>query len=132
MQASFVMPTQPNFSRPLSSAEESGPVAKKMRSNRQPEMNKPTKAVKQNGDDAKKPHDRFQLSNLFSSSNRRTQPPRPGPSTKTGTNLTAASATTRRSTRLTTGTAAKPGTKVGGMHRELATLSNLSVLGYSG
>ncbi|KAF9050654.1 TPR-like protein [Hymenopellis radicata] len=113
-QPSMNVPPQPHFSRPLSSAEETGPVPKKMRSTRQLETSKTSKFLKQNGDDPqKKARDRpgFQLSNFFSSSARRSQQPsRSGNPSKTGNANT--SMMTRRSNRLLSGTGPKQGTKV--------------------
>lgn len=84
MQASS---SQTHFSRPLSSADEAGPVPKKLRSTRQPEPSKHSKSLKQNGDDPQKKSSRITAV--------------PG---KIGN---AASNATRRSTRLLSGTGTK-------------------------
>ncbi|KAK0197270.1 hypothetical protein F5146DRAFT_1014772 [Armillaria mellea] len=101
--------SQTHFSRPLSSADEAGPVPKKLRSTRQPEPSKHSKSLKQNGDDPQKKaraRQGFPFSNLFSSSSRRSQQSSritavPG---KIGN---AASNATRRSTRLLSGAGTK-------------------------
>ncbi|KAK0210591.1 hypothetical protein DFS33DRAFT_1294196 [Desarmillaria ectypa] len=106
--------SQTHFSRPLSSADEAGPVPKKLRSTRQTEPSKHSKSLKQNGDDPQKKaraRQGFHFSNLFSSSSRRSQQSSrisavPG---KLGN---SASNATRRSTRLLSGTKqAKPSTR---------------------
>lgn len=107
---------QPHVSRPLSSAEETGPVPKKMRPTRQTETSRTSKATKQNGDDLqKKARDRqgFQFSNFFSSSARHSQQSSrsvaPG---RLGNSSNVANLAGRRSTRLLSGTGPKQGLKV--------------------
>lgn len=108
-------PTQPPTSRPLSSADEAGPVPKKLRSNvRQPEAVKSSKPNKLTTDDPlKKARARPALTfaNIFSSPGRRSQP--------TSSHRTAAgtgksnnppvnpNVATRRSTRLLSGSGTK-------------------------
>jgi anaphase-promoting complex subunit 3 len=122
-QSSAAGPSQLHTSRPLSSADEAGPVAKKLRSTApQPEMARSSKPLKLTVDEPlKKARARpaLKLSNLFSSSGRSSQPPIPSRSTSgTGksTNHAGALGTgTRRSTRLNSGTTVKQpyGSKVG-------------------
>ncbi|KAF8892565.1 hypothetical protein BD779DRAFT_1509674 [Infundibulicybe gibba] len=106
---------QNNVSRPLSSADETGPVPKRLRSTtRQPEPPNPSKPTKQTADDPlKKARARPALlfANIFSSSGRRTQPAATS-RTNAGvgkTNIPPANTNigTRRSTRLLSGTGAK-------------------------
>ncbi|KIY66286.1 TPR-like protein [Cylindrobasidium torrendii FP15055 ss-10] len=103
-------PTQQT--RPLSSAEETGPVPKKMRT--RPLDTSRTSKLKQNGEDAqRKGSQGFAFSNLFAAPGRRNQPTtrtttgKPPSSTSTTTN-----AATRRSNRLLTVTSTKPTAKV--------------------
>jgi len=112
-------PTNPipiqTVSRPLSSADEAGPVTKKLRSTSQHPETLKTKASKSSLDDPlKKARARPALSfaNIFSSSGRRSQSTTssrtnvaPG---KSNTQPAAGHIPTRRSTRLLSGTAQKP------------------------
>ncbi|KAJ7752015.1 hypothetical protein B0H16DRAFT_1419180 [Mycena metata] len=106
--------TQPHTSRPLSSADEAGPVAKKLRSTApQPEMARSSKPLKLTVDEpVKKARARpaLKFSNLFSSSGR-PQPPIPSRPTsgtgKSNNHSLASSTATRRSTRLNSGSSVK-------------------------
>ncbi|KAJ7940806.1 hypothetical protein B0H13DRAFT_1940027 [Mycena leptocephala] len=107
--------TQPHTSRPLSSADEAGPVAKKLRSTApQPEMARSSKPLKLTVDEPlKKARARpaLKFPNLFSSSGRPSQPPIPSRSVsgtgKSNNHSLASSTATRRSTRLNSGTSVK-------------------------
>ncbi|KAJ8456169.1 hypothetical protein ONZ45_g18799 [Pleurotus djamor] len=112
------MPTQqPPASRPLSSADETGPVAKKLRStSRQPEVTaRGLKSTKFAEDTLEKARARPALTfaNFFSSSGRPSQPTTSSrTSAATGkSNVPTAHGgiATRRSTRLLSGTSTKPG-----------------------
>ncbi|KAF8911163.1 hypothetical protein CPB84DRAFT_1812616 [Gymnopilus junonius] len=103
-----------NVSRPLSSADEAGPVTKRLRSNQQSETLKSKTSKSSLDDPLKKARARPALSfaNIFSSSGRRSQQ-----TTSSRTNVVpgksnaqpvAAHIATRRSTRLLSGTAPKP------------------------
>jgi len=112
------IPTQ-TVSRPLSSADEAGPVTKRLRSTSQHPETLKTKASKSSLDDTlKKARARPALSfaNIFSSSGRRSQS-----TTSSRTNVapgksnaqpTAGHIPTRRSTRLLSGTQKPPSSKV--------------------
>ena len=123
---SFLQPQRPNrpqastsgtihhISRPLSSADEAGPVAKKLRStSRQPIKPKTTKPSE---DPLKKARARpaLKFANIFSSSGRRSQPTIASRIAPTGLGKTelVSSVATRRSTRLLTGNGSKPAIKV--------------------
>ena len=105
-------PIQAPASRPLSSADEAGPVPKRLRSTtRQPEAVKPKSSKSSLDDPLKKARARPALSfaNIFSSSGRRSQP-----TTSSRTNLGPGKSNaqpshipTRRSTRLLSGTGTK-------------------------
>ncbi|KAJ6496520.1 hypothetical protein C8R47DRAFT_1114393 [Mycena vitilis] len=107
--------SQPHTSRPLSSADEAGPVAKKLRSTApQPEMARSSKPLKLTVDEPpKKARSRpaLKFSNIFSSSGRPSQPPIPSRPTsgigKSNNHSLASSTATRRSTRLNSGTTVK-------------------------
>ncbi|KAK7014999.1 TPR-like protein [Favolaschia claudopus] len=107
-------PSQPPISRPLSSADEAGPIAKKLRSTApQTEGLRPSKPLKllTVDDPLKKARERsvLKLSNLFSSSGRSSQPPLPSrPVSGAGKSNNSGSGTgTRRSTRLNSGIGTK-------------------------
>lgn len=107
--------TQLHTSRPLSSADEAGPVAKKLRSAApQPEMARSSKPLKLTVDEPlKKARVRpaLKFSNPFSSSGRPSQPPIPSRAAsgtgKSNNHALVSSTGTRRSTRLNSGTTTK-------------------------
>ncbi|KAJ3923641.1 hypothetical protein F5877DRAFT_31172 [Lentinula edodes] len=108
--------TQQPVTRPLSSADEAGPMPKKLRSTAPQHVLKPSKPLKLSIDDPlKKARTRLALmsSNSFSSSNTRSQPTvnsraAPPASKSAGVNQNVA---TRRSTRLLSGTGSKHASK---------------------
>lgn len=103
-----------HVSRPLSSADEAGPVAKKQRSTaRQPEAIKtfkPSKLAVDNPLKKARARPALLLTNLFSSSGRRSQPTTSTRTIGLGKSTTqpmASNIATRRSTRLLSGTGTK-------------------------
>jgi anaphase-promoting complex subunit 3 len=112
---------QPVPSRPLSSADESGPVTKRLRhttrSSSRSGQNATAEAVKSSTLDAdetsKKARARpaLTLANIFSSSGRRSQP-KAAPNAPAKPGREPAAAVTRRSTRLLSNTNSKPNGKV--------------------
>ncbi|KAJ7285681.1 hypothetical protein C8J57DRAFT_1285528 [Mycena rebaudengoi] len=107
--------SQLHTSRPLSSADEAGPVAKKLRSAaHQPEMARTSKPLKLAVDEPlKKARARpaLKFANFFSSSGRPSQPPIPSRTAsaagKSNNHNLASSTATRRSTRLNSGPSSK-------------------------
>ena len=121
-QASTSGTIQPPTSRPLSSADEAGPVPKKMRATvRQPVKSKPTKLSVEEPVKKARARPALKFANFFSSSGRRSQPTSSsragsaglGKNDRIPSNSTIA---TRRSTRLLTGN----GTKQTGKVRKLS------------
>ncbi|KAJ7063147.1 hypothetical protein C8F01DRAFT_1219302 [Mycena amicta] len=104
---------QPNSSRPLSSADEAGPVAKKLRSAApQAESSRSTKPLKLAADEPlKKAGSRptLKFSSLFSSSARPSQPSTSSRTASSNHVAASSSATTRRSARSNSGTSSKLG-----------------------
>ena len=112
-QSNLAQPS--SSSRPLSSADEAGPVPKKLRStSRQPETHKSSKPDKRLDrttldEPSKKARPALPFANLFSSSGRPPQPPARATSGVAGkTNLVSINLPTRRSTRLLSGAGSKP------------------------
>jgi anaphase-promoting complex subunit 3 len=110
---------QPPTSRPLSSADEAGPVPKKMRSTvRQPAKSKPTKQSAEEPLKKARARPALKFANFFSSSGRRSQPTTSSRTASTGLGKndripSNSSIATRRSTRLLTGNGNKQPGKVG-------------------
>ena len=114
---------QPPTSRPLSSADEAGPVPKKMRSTvRQPTKSMPTKQSSEEPLKKARARPALKFANFFSSSGRRSQPTTSSRATSTGlgkndripSNSTIA---TRRSIRLLTGNGNKQSSKVSDFYK---------------
>jgi anaphase-promoting complex subunit 3 len=117
-QASTSGNVQPPASRPLSSADEAGPVPKKMRSTvRQPAKPKPTKLSAEEPLKKARARPALKFANFFSSSGRRSQPTASSRTASTGLGKndripSNSSIATRRSSRLLSGNGSKQTGKV--------------------